>query len=49
MPVADGRATLRIQNAYGVFTVGALADGGETELELDLATVEAFPDWFRAR
>ncbi len=49
VPVADGRARLHIQNAYGVFTVGAVADGGETKLELDLATVEAFPDWFRAR
>ena len=45
----DGRARLRIDSSYGVFTVGAEVEGEETRLELDLATVEDFPDWFRAR
>jgi hypothetical protein len=44
-PVVDvtaqnGEATLTA-TCYGAFTVGAVADGGKTELELDLATLEA--------
>jgi hypothetical protein len=33
--------------AYGAFTVGAVADGGKTLLELDLAEDEGFPEEFR--
>lgn len=46
--VEDGRARLA-RVAYGAFTVGAEADGGATKLELDLAEVLDFPDWFRMR
>jgi hypothetical protein len=35
--------------AYGAFTVGVEADGGATRLELDLATLDILPEWFRAR
>jgi hypothetical protein len=34
--VIDGVATLTVES-YGAFTVGALADGGDTKLELDLS------------
>lgn len=47
--VEDGRAVLRITAAYGAFTVGAQADGGSTQLELDLAQDPQLPEWFRAR
>ncbi len=46
--VRDGAAELRVQ-AYGAFTVGAVADDGETTLELDLAQDERFPQLFRDR
>ena len=46
--VVNGVATLGLV-AYGAFTVGARADGGKTELELDLAQhPDATPD-FRSR
>jgi hypothetical protein len=48
IPVAkNGEATLVVR-AVGAFTVGAIADNGETFLELDLATspnVDAPEDW----
>lgn len=44
----NGQARLTL-TAYGAFTVGALADGGATRLELDLAQVDALPSWFRER
>lgn len=43
--VAGGQAPVRLY-AYGAFTVGVLADGGKTELELDLTTVEGAPEAF---
>jgi hypothetical protein len=46
--VLNGSATL-VLIAYGAFTVGAVADGGETKLELDLAELETAPAEFRAR
>jgi hypothetical protein len=42
----DGVATLQLF-AYGAFTVGVLADDGETELELDLAGLNDAPRAFR--
>jgi hypothetical protein len=50
IPVTSGEATLKLR-AGGAFTVGAIADDGETLLELDLATspnVSGPADW-RAR
>jgi len=44
----EGQARLEI-NGYGAFTVGIEADGGDTELEFDLAEVNDFPQWFRER
>lgn len=44
--VSDGQAKVRLY-AYGAFTVGALADDGATELELDLASLESAPRAFR--
>lgn len=44
----EGRAELRLK-AWGAFTVGALADGGATSLELDLASDASFPAAFRDR
>jgi hypothetical protein len=35
--------------AWGAFTVGALADGGRTKLELDLAELATAPDDFKSR
>jgi hypothetical protein len=35
-----GESVLRIDQAWGAFTVGAIADVSTTQLELDLATVE---------
>jgi hypothetical protein len=46
VPVRDGRATLNLR-AWGAFTVGAVTDGGETELELDLSALESAPRKFR--
>lgn len=46
--VFDGRAKLEL-TSYGAFTVGALADGGCTPLELDLSTLEGAPKKFRER
>ncbi len=46
VPVKGGRAELRL-HAYGAFTVGALADDGNTELELDLSEDKSFPKSFR--
>jgi MinD-like ATPase involved in chromosome partitioning or flagellar assembly len=42
----DGHATLTI-TCWGAFTVGVVADGGRTMLELDLAADESFPQAFR--
>lgn len=47
VPVVDGEAELRIV-AAGVFTIGAEADGGETRLELNLATLPNLPAAFAA-
>lgn len=44
--VEDGKAHLDIK-AFGAFTVGAVADGGNTKLELDLSRDDNFPPWFR--
>jgi hypothetical protein len=44
----NGRAELSCQ-AWGAFTVGAVADGGDTKLELDLAAVKTAPEKFRSR
>lgn len=46
--VHDNQAHLQFM-AYGAFTVGALADGGNTKLELDLAKVSGAPKEFKAR
>jgi hypothetical protein len=43
-----GVAELSI-DAWGAFTVGAVADGGLTRLELDLAEHPDFPADFRPR
>jgi hypothetical protein len=48
VPVKDGVARLDLLS-YGAFTVGAIADNGETFLELDLALDERFPKEFRER
>lgn len=45
----DGRTTLEDCHAYGAFTVGISADRGKTKLELDIATDEKLPAWFRRR
>ena len=47
-PSANGVAALEI-NSWGAFTVGALADGGKTRLELDLSEDPSFPGLFRSR
>ena len=44
----DGIAELRLR-AWGAFTVGVIADDGETKLELDLADDKRFPSLFRSR
>lgn len=44
--VKDGKAVLQL-TAYGAFTVGAIADEGETKLELDLSEDQSFPKQFR--
>jgi pYEATS domain-containing protein involved in immunity/TIR domain-containing protein len=48
VPVQDGRAVLR-QRAWGAYTVGVAADGGQTRLELNLAELPDAPELFRAR
>lgn len=45
---SNGAAEL-VLRAYGAFTVGVLADGGETSLELDLAQLPHAPRAFRER
>ncbi|QND24515.1 hypothetical protein HB774_34575 (plasmid) [Rhizobium leguminosarum bv. viciae] len=45
----NGRAILEECHAYGAFTVGISANQGKTKLELDLATDEKLPAWFRRR
>lgn len=44
----NGTAVLRVK-AWGAFTTGVIADGGETRLELDLADLESAPMDFRSR
>jgi len=44
----NGTATLRLK-AWGAFTVGILADNGDTKLELDLAELSTAPLEFRSR
>lgn len=44
----DGKATLRLLS-YGAFTVGAMADGGVTRLELDLSELPSVPAEFKTR
>ncbi len=46
--VVNGIAKLRI-SAWGAFTVGAVADGGATRLELDLAALPDAPKEFTSR
>lgn len=41
-----GKAILK-RWAYGAFTVGVVADNGQTRLELDLAEESSLPLWFR--
>jgi hypothetical protein len=45
---ADGIATLHLKT-WGAFTVGVLAEGGATRLELDLANLSTAPTDFRSR
>jgi hypothetical protein len=47
--VQDGVATLTLSMVFGAFTVGAEADGGKTQLELDLSTLADAPQEFRDR
>jgi hypothetical protein len=44
----DGKASLKL-GAWGAFTVGVLADGGRTRLELDLAKLPDAPQRFKER
>jgi hypothetical protein len=46
VPAEDGEAELDVL-AVGAFTVGAIADGGGTKLELDLSQVKDAPKKFR--
>ncbi len=48
VPVVDGRATLKLV-CWGAFTAGAVADNGETTLEIDLAADNTFPPTFTSR
>jgi TIR domain-containing protein/pYEATS domain-containing protein involved in immunity/CobQ/CobB/MinD/ParA family nucleotide binding protein len=48
VPVRNGHATLKCP-AWGAFTVGASADEGRTQLELDLAQLPDAPVLFRGR
>lgn len=43
---SNGVAELKL-TAWGAFTVGVLADGGITKLELDLSEIEGAPEEFR--
>jgi hypothetical protein len=45
VPVVQGVAELNLL-AYGAFTIGALADDGNTRLEYDLMDSDA-PEWFK--
>jgi hypothetical protein len=45
---SKGRASLKI-SAWGAFTVGAIADEGQTRLELNLAELSKAPKVFRQR
>lgn len=47
-PSASGAAELHLRS-YGAFTVGALTDGGATELEMNLAELPEAPQRFRER
>jgi hypothetical protein len=47
--VQNGEAILKLSMVYGAFTVGALADDGRTQLELDLAQLPNVPDDFKER
>jgi hypothetical protein len=44
----SGAATLKL-DCYGAFTVGALMDGGDTELEFDLAEAPGATALFKSR
>ncbi len=44
----QGRAELSLC-VWGAFTVGAITDGGQTKLELDLAKLPGAPAKFRER
>lgn len=44
----DGHAELKLA-VWGAFTVGVVADGGRTRLELDLSENPRFPETFRSR
>lgn len=46
--VEKGKARINI-TAWGAFVVGAIADGGGTRLELDLAALPDAPEQFRSR
>lgn len=48
VPVTEGKAVYA-KEAYGAFTVGAVADNGNTLLELDLAEDKNFPKEFIER
>lgn len=41
--VKYGKAVLKLTGVWGSFTIGAVADEGKTELELDLATLPVSP------
>jgi hypothetical protein len=47
--VQNGSAILKLNMVYGAFTVGAEADNGYTQLELDLAELPNAPEEFRSR
>lgn len=44
--VIGGYASLELEAVQSAFTVGARADGGDTKLELDLATIPGAPSTF---
>lgn len=47
-PVLEGRAILEV-SVWGAFTLGAICDGGETTLELDISQDPSLPKTFRER
>lgn len=50
MNLANGKTEITHEViSYGAFTIGAVADNGNTFLELDLAELENFPEDFRNR